>query len=351
MLEVHDIGTTTAAPGRPALEVAEVVLASTVLTVRLLTLGGAIRSVETPDARGRLGPVHLGLPTLADYEDAARNPHLGGSIGRYANRIAGARFSLDGRDVVLEPNEGPNQLHGGRDGFDRRVWELLAANGADDGGTARFRLVSPDGDQGFPGAVTATATYAVAGDTLRIAYEAIADAPTVVNLTNHGYWNLDGSATVDEHHLALAADLVLPVDDAGVPSGPLRPVAGTVFDLRLRTRLGPAVASHPPGFDHCFAVPGPAGTLRAAAVLDAPASGRWMALRTDQPGVQLYTGNNLRDPFRTHGSVSLETQCFPDTPNRPDLGSARLGPGERYANVTELRFGTGRPPGVDDVEW
>lgn len=159
MLEVHTIGATTAAPGRPAVDVREVVLASSVVTVRLLTLGAAIRSVEAPDAAGRPGPVHLGLATLADYEDPTRNPHLGGSIGRYANRIAGARFRLDGRDIVLAPNEGSNQLHGGPDGFDRRVWDLVAADGAEDGGSALFRLVSPDGDQGFPGAVTATATY------------------------------------------------------------------------------------------------------------------------------------------------------------------------------------------------
>lgn len=184
-------------------------------------------------------------------------------------------------------------------------------------------------------------------DVLQITYEVVADAPTVVNLTNHGYWNLDGSPTVDEHYLAIAADLVLPVDDAGIPIGPLRPVAGTSFDLRTRTRLGPVIASHPPGIDHCFAVKGQTGTLRAAAVVDAPASGRWMAVRTNQPGVQLYTGNGLSRPFRPHGSVSLEAQRFPDTPNRPELGSAMLRPEERYSNLTEFRFGTGRPPGVD----
>ena len=135
---------------------------------------------------------------------------------------------------MLQPNEGPNQLHGGPDGFDRRVWDLLDADGTDDGGLALLRLVSADGDQGFPGTVTATAGYEIQGDILRITYEAVTDAPTVVNLTNHGYWNLDGAPTVGEHYLALAADLVLPVDDTGIPTGPLQPVAGTPFDLRTR---------------------------------------------------------------------------------------------------------------------
>ncbi len=344
------IGAVAGTPGRPAADVREVLISSQAVALRLLTLGAAIRGVETADASGRHGPVHLGLPTLADYEDRTRNPHLGGSIGRYANRIAGACFPLDGRDVSLLANEGPNQLHGGPDGFDRRVWDLVDAQARDDGGAALFRLVSPDGDQGFPGTVTATATYQIQGDVLRISYDAVTDAPTVVNLTNHGYWNLDGATTVDEHHLALAADLVLPVDDAGIPTGPLQPAAGTPFDLRTRTRLGTAMTAHPPGFDHCFAVRGQAGVLRATAVLDAPASGRWMTVRTDQPGVQLYTGNNLQEPFGVHGSVSLETQHFPDAPNRPDLGSALLVPGEHYSSVTELRFGTGEPPSVHQLD-
>ena len=317
------------------------------MSVRVLTLGAAVRSVEVPDAAGRPGPVHLSLPTLEEYLDTDRNPHFGGSIGRYANRIADARFPLDGEEVVLAPNEGANQLHGGPVGFDRRVWELLTADDEGDGGVARFRLESPDGDQGFPGAVTATAAYRIRRNILGIEYEAVTDAPTIVNLTNHGYWNLDGSPTVADHFVTLAADQVLPVDVQGIPTGPLLSVAGTPFDLRERTRLGTAMARQPSGFDHCFAIRGPAGVMRDAAVVDAPASGRWMRLRTDQPGVQLYTGNGLREPFRAHGSVSLETQLFPDTPNRPELGSAVLLPGERYVSRTELRLGTGRPPTLD----
>ena len=347
MVHVEPFGTT--AGGR---EVEQVTLSSTVLTVRLLTLGAAIATVVAPDVHGRPGDVHLGLPDLAAYEDRARNPHLGATIGRYANRIAGARFTLDGHDYFLVANNGPNTLHGGPDGWDRQVWDLLdtasddGSAGDADGGTAVFRLASPDGDEGFPGRVTATATFEVAGDRLRISYHATTDAPTVINMTDHGYWNLDGAPTVADHHLAVAASRVLPVDAAGIPTGTPEPVGGTPFDLRSRSRLGPVIDAVPPGLDHCYAIDGAPGALRPAAVLDAPASGRWMTVRTDQPGLQVYTGNGLGAPFAPHGSVSLETQRFPDAPNRPELGACRLDPGDDYVGVTELRFGTGEPPAL-----
>ncbi len=351
MIALRTLGTTTPAPGRRPAEVHDVVLASSSVKVRLLSLGAAIRSVETPDASGRQGNVHLSLASLADYENPNLNPHLGGSIGRYANRIAGAAFPLDGREVRLLPNEGQHQLHGGPDGFDRRVWDLLDTDDGSDGGAVRFALVSADGDQGFPGTLTAWAVYELRDDLLTVTYEAVTDARTIVNLTNHGYWNLDGAPTVGEHFVSLAAETVLPVDEAGIPGGPIQPVESTPFDLRRRTRLGTAMAlAAPAGFDHCFAVRGEAGRLRPAAVLDVPASGRWMTVRTDQPGLQLYTGNHLGAPFTRHGSVSLETQRFPDTPNRPELGSALLDPGQRYRNVTELRFGTGTPPRLDELD-
>lgn len=349
MITVASFGTTSAESGRPATEVRLVELASAVLTVRVITLGAAIASVEAPDADGRMSGVHLSLPSLADYEDPVRNQHLGASIGRYANRIAGARFPLDGAAVRVVANDGPNHLHGGGLGFDRHVWDLVSTDDGSDGGTARFRFVSSDGDQGYPGTVEVDATYELRGDTLRVTYRSTTDAPTVVNLTNHGYWNLDGADTVDDHLVSIAADRYLPVDDTGIPTDGLRPVDGTSFDLRSPTRLGPAMAASPTGgFDHCFAIDGAVGDLRPAAVLEAPASGRWMAVATNQPGVQLYTGDQLRAPFRPHASVSLETQRFPDTPNRPELGSAVLVPGQVDESITVLRFGVRsptRPPG------
>lgn len=325
---------------------ARVELSSDRLRVRLLALGAAIRDVTAPDSKGAMGPVHLGLAHLAEYADRSRNPHLGGSIGRYANRIAGAHFDIEGVGHDLSANDGPNTLHGGADGWDRRLWQLSDVCGSADGGAVVFSLVSPDGDQGFPGRVEATATYELDGPRLRITYQAATESPTVVCMTNHGYWNLDGRPTVADHHLAVAADEVLPVDDAGIPEGGLSPVEGTPFDLRSRTALGPVIEAVPGGLDHCFAVRGRPGSVRPAAVLDAPRSGRWMRVATDQRGVQVYTGNHLGLPFAAHGSVSLETQAFPDSPNRPGLGSVRLDPGERYLNVTELLFGVGDPPAV-----
>jgi aldose 1-epimerase len=340
------LGRVGAAPGRPAADVDEVELTGAVLSVRLLGLGAATRQVLAPDRHGRPGPVHLSLPTLADHDDPARNPYLGATVGRWANRIAGAAFHLDGRRVELVPNQGRHQLHGGPVGFDRHVWDLVdAVDAGRDGGQVTFRLVSDDGDQGFPGRLTVHATYRVAGPVLGITYEAETTAPTVVNLTHHGYWNLDGTATVADHRLALRASRVLPVDRDGIPTGGLVPVDGTPFDLRRPKPLGAAMAAAGGGFDHCLAVDGPPGRTRAAAVLHAPASGRWMALRTDQPGLQLYTGNGL--PFRRHGAVCLEAQRFPDAPNRPELGDPVLRPGERYVSVTELTFGTGPPPALE----
>ena len=350
MISARTYGTTTPTASRPATVVDLLEVSSSSISLKLLTLGATIASLDAPDDSGRQGPVHLTLPSLLEYEDPSRNAHLGASIGRFANRIAGARFTLDGAPVEVMPNEGRNQLHGGPIGFDRRVWDLLATEPTDEGGTVTFGLVSPDGDQGFPGTVTATAIYELAGDRLRITYRATTDAATVVNLTNHGYWNLDGSTTIAGHRLTLAADRVLPVDSAGIPTGGLISVEGTCFDLRQPTELGSAMTSSPSGgFDHCFAVDGPDDTIRPAAVLSSAASGRWLSMRTNRPGIQLYTGNGLAPPFHVHETVSLETQRFPDTPNRPELGSAVLRPGEVDEAITEMRFGVGAPPSIENI--
>ncbi|MFZ4519386.1 MAG: aldose epimerase family protein [Microthrixaceae bacterium] len=331
----------------PAFELVE--LGSDEVSVELSGLGAAIRSVVVPDAAGRPSSVHLHLTDPAEHRDRHRNPHLGATVGRYANRIAGASFPLDGRRVDLVANNGANTLHGGPDGFDRRVWAVRDADDGVDGAAVTFDLVSPDGDQGFPGQVRASATYELSGDELTITCTATTDAPTVVNLTNHGYWNLDGAGpggwgAVRDHELVLACSTVLPVDADGIPTGVPEPVTGTPFDLRTSTVLGPAMDAAGGGFDHCFGVDGTVGDVRPVAVLRSPSTGRWMSVHSDQVGVQLYTGNGLGDPFAPHTAVSLETQAFPDTPNRPELGSVRLDPHARYETVTVLRFGVGEPP-------
>ncbi len=331
----------------PAFELVQ--LGSAGMTVVVSGLGAAIFSVEVPDAAGRPGEVHLHLPEAADHRTRARNPHLGATVGRYANRIAGASFPLDGRTVALVANDGPNTLHGGPDGFDRRVWDVRDADDGVDGGAVTFELESPDGDQGFPGRIRASATYELSGDEVTVTYTATADEPTVVNLANHGYWNLDGPGPdgwgpVHRHELALSCSTVLPVDPAGIPTGGPEPVDGTPFDLRRPTPLGPAMAAAGGGFDHCFGVDGATGEVRPVATLRSPATGRWMTVHSDRVGVQLYTGNGLGEPFAPHTAVCLETQSFPDTPNGPSAGSVRLAPGQRYESVTVLRFGVGDPP-------
>ena len=313
----------------------------------LISFGASIRSLETPDNEGAFGPVHLSLDSVEQYQDAALNPYLGASVGRYANRIAGARFDLDGTVVELTPNEGDNQLHGGPAGFGRRNWELLSKEHTPEGGTVAFGLESQDGDQGFPGNLRVRATYELAGDTLRISYLASTDAPTVVNLTNHGYWNLDGDSTIFGHGLRLDADQVLPVDKAGLPAGDLQDVQNTAFDFLQRRIMSDAFMGRPAGFDHCYKLNGVSGRLRFAAQVDSPRNGRWMRIRTDQPGVQLYTGNGLGAPFTKHGALCLETQMFPDTPNHPELGSSVLRPGLEYGSVTELQFGVSEGESAD----
>ncbi len=344
MIRTRVVGRMPAGTLDEGVEVDGATLSSTGLEVELLGLGAAIAGVRAPDRSGATGPVHLALDGLDGYAERSLNPHLGASIGRYANRIAGARFELGGRSHVLDANNGPNTLHGGSDGWDRRVWSLVDATDDPDGGTVVFGHHSPDGDSGFPGAADATAEFSLDGDRLRITYEVTTDSPTVVSMTNHGYWNLAGSGTVLDHRLRVHADEVLPVGPDGIPTGAPVPVEGSVFDLRDPTGLGGVIESMPGGLDHCYVVRGDPGVQRRCAVLECPSTGRWMRLSTDQPGVQVYTGNNLHPPFAVHGAVSLETQALPDSPNHPEYGSVVLEPEETYRAVSEYTFGTGPAP-------
>lgn len=308
----------------------------------MLTLGATLRTVRLPDGAGGTIGATAELADVDAYADRTASPYLGSTVGRWANRIAGARFTLDGRVHHLDANEGDNQLHGGPWGLDRRVWTADATDGPD-GGTIRLETTSPDGDQGFPGTLTATATYELTGDRLRVTYEAVTDAPTIASFTNHTYWNLAGTGTIHDHDLAVHAERYLPVDGEHIPTNGPAPVEGTPYDLRKPRRIGDVLGELGAGIDHCYvvtpeALDAPAG-LRPAARLVDRRSGRWMELATDQPGIQVYTGEALTSPLRRHGGLALETQRLPDAPNHTDLGPAALRPGERYTHHIELRFG------------
>ncbi|MEK9736836.1 MAG: aldose epimerase family protein [Candidatus Nanopelagicales bacterium] len=307
-----------------------------VIRVSLLDLGAAIHGVEVPDRDGQLGPVHLSLPSIADYAYVPLNPHLGATLGRYANRISGGAFTLDGTTYRLDTNQPPNTLHGGLRGFDRLTWSVDAIDESADGVAVTFSLMSPDGDEGFPGALTALATYRISHGRIEIDMSATTDAPTVVSLANHGYWNLDGSRSIADHELQVSAHRRLSMDATGIPTGVVE-VTGTPYDLLTPQRLGPVIEATD-GLDDCYLVDGEG--LRTAARLSAPHSGRTMTVSSDAPGLQVYTGNSLHPPFDVHQSVSLEAQRLPDAPNQPDLGACMLRPGAEYRTVTRLDFGT-----------
>ncbi|CQR64265.1 aldose epimerase family protein [Streptomyces leeuwenhoekii] len=297
--------------------------------VRVLSYGGIVQSAEVPDRDGRSADVVLGFAELDGYL-AHPEPYLGALVGRYANRIAGGRFTLDGRTYPLARNNGPNCLHGGERGFDKRVWDVAPVEHG-----VRLSRVSPDGEEGFPGRLEVSATYTLdATGALRIAYEAVTDAPTVVSLTNHSYFRLDGPGAAGGHQLRLAASRYTPVDADLVPTGALEDVTGTRFDFR---RARPAQA----GYDHNFALDkGVTDTPVGVAELYAPASGRVLTVATTEPGLQLYTADHLGEPFAPGAGVALETQRFPDSPNRPEFPSAVLRPGEVFRSTTVYGFGT-----------
>ncbi|MDR7040643.1 aldose 1-epimerase [Methylobacterium sp. BE186] len=322
------------------------------LRAAILDYGGILTRLDVPDRAGRPANVVLGLADLADYE--ARNPHFGALTGRYANRIGGGRFSLDGREYRLPLNAGPNTLHGGPNGFDKRIWAVEAAEPA--------RLVlhyrSCDGEEGFPGNLDVSVAYALTeDDALRIDYAAWTDRPTVLNLTNHSYFNLagEGSGDVLGHLVSIAADAFTPTDATQVPTGAIEPVAGTPFDFRTPIALGARIREAVPqlamakGYDHNFVLRGGRTGLRPVATCLDPGSGRRLEVSTTEPGLQLYTGNNLdgtlagpsRRLYRPGDAVCFETQGFPDAPNRPDFPSAVLRPGTCFTSTTLYRFDLG----------
>lgn len=320
---------------------------STGLRLTVLDLGATVARVQVPAPGGGFADVALGLASAADYA-SGENPYLGATVGRYANRIGGARFTLDGVPHVLTANEGTTCLHGGPGGFHSRRWSVSDAGP----GVLELALVSPAGDQGFPGQVTAQVRYTVTEDAVTIEHRARTDAPTVVSLTNHTYFNLAGQGTVEDHRLTVAADAFLPVDARSIPLGYLEPVQDTPFDLRRAATLHDRVRSEHPqvrltaGIDHAFVVRGDG--LRLAARLEHPPTGRALEVSATQPSVQVYTGNQLdgslvdRDgrPLGPRAGIALECQGYPDAPNQPSFPSAVLRPGEEYHATTVWRFST-----------
>jgi aldose 1-epimerase len=324
--------------------------------VKIINFGGIIASVTVPDKNGAVKNVVCGFDNLLAYE--THNAYFGCVAGRYANRIAKGRFTLDGKTYQLATNDGPNHLHGGVQGFDKKIWDLTREIASPDEEGIELHYLSPDGDENYPGNLDVYMTYTLtARNELRIDYRATTDAATVVNLTNHTYWNLagEGSGTVFGHHLQINADRFTPVDDTAIPIGEQDNVEGTPFDFRQPKTIGRDIHSDHQqiafglGFDHNWVLnrPSPEDTsLIKAAQLTDPSSGRTMEVWTTEPGIQFYSGNFLNGanygpshrPYRQSYGLALETQHFPDSPNQPDFPSTVLQPGQVYQSRTEYRF-------------
>jgi aldose 1-epimerase len=317
------------------------------LRVKIMTYGATIVSVEVPDRKGKAENVTLSLDTLDDYLKG--HPFFGSTVGRYANRIAKGKFTLDGKQYTLATNNNENHLHGGLKGFGKAVWKVEPLETADAVGVI-FTHVSPDGDEGYPGKLNAEVTYSLTNDNeLKMEYEATTDRPTIVNLTNHTYWNLTGANDdVLGHELTLNADRYLPVDKGLIPLGELKNLKGTPMDFTAPMTIGSRIARVEGGYDHCYVLnkkPGEGKNLSPAAVVYEPKSGRVMEIYTSEPGVQFYSGNFLDGQqqrggkkFTKHYGFCLETQHFPDSPNIPSFPSVLLKPGETYTHKTVHKF-------------
>ncbi|NEE00653.1 aldose epimerase family protein [Phytoactinopolyspora halotolerans] len=324
------------------------------MEVTVLTYGGILQRISVPDRRGRLDNVTLGFDNLDDYVER-NDPYFGAIIGRYGNRIAGGEFTLDGVEYQLATNNGPNHLHGGDVGFDKRVWEVTDTFADRHSAGLELEYTSPDGEEGYPGTLETTVAYTLTNkNEIVIDYEATTDAPTIVNLTNHAYFNLsgEGSGTIEDHRLRLNASHYTPVDETLIPTGEIAPVAGTPFDFRRSTEIGARIReSHQQllfgqGYDHNFVLDRESDGLELAAELRDRSSGRTLSIHTTEPGIQFYSGNFLDgslvgtggQTYRQSDGLALETQHFPDSPNQPDFPSTVLRPGQTYETTTVYQF-------------
>ncbi len=322
-------------------------------SVTISEYGCSMLSLQMPDESGEIGETILGFPWLPGY--LRDTNYLGALIGRYANRIAHGRFSLDGETYVLSNNEGGHHLHGGRRGFSHHLWqgEIIELDGCP---ALQFERVSPDGEEGYPGELSCRVVFSLSPDhEVDVTISCETSAPTVVNLTLHPYFNLDepGTSAMD-HRVRIHASEFLPVDNGMIPIGERLPVAETPFDFRTLRTLGERIGEDHPqlaigkGYDHTFPLEDADGTLREAAVVQAARSGRWLRIFTTAPGIQLYSGNHLGESVNGHDIVHpyrsglcLEPQAWPDSPNQPDFPDTTLRPGEEYVHRIRYSFGTG----------
>jgi aldose 1-epimerase len=320
------------------------------MEARIASYGGTVMSLLVADARGKFDDVVLGHDKVEDYPE--KSPYFGCLIGRYGNRIAKARFTLDGKKYELAANNGENSLHGGRKGFDKVVWTARPV-GSELGPALELTYLSKDGDEGFPGTLAVTARYTVTEDNgLRVDFSATTDRKTIVNLTHHSYFNLAGEGDILGHEVLLNAKHFTPVDASLIPTGELRPVAGTPFDFTRSTAVGARIDAddeqirYGGGYDHNWVIDKPAGALGLVGRVCEARSGRVMEVLATAPGAQLYTGNYLDGTitgkrgwrYTKRAALCVEPQCYPDTPNQPGFPSATLSPGETYKQTIIYKF-------------
>src|ERR1051326_8741617 len=317
---------------------------------RICNYGGILVSMKVPDRHGKIGDVSLGYDYFEDY--LKNNPFFGALVGRYGNRIARGKFSLDGKEYTLAINNGPNSLHGGLKGFDKVVWEP-SIRATPDGAALQLKYLSKDGEEGFPGNLSVTALYTLTEDNgLKLEYTATTDKTTIVNLTQHSYFNLAGKGDVLKHLVLINADRFTPVDETLIPTGELRPVDGTPFDFRKPTAIGARIEQPDEqlkfggGYDHNFVINKVMGELTVMARVTEPTSGRALEVLSTEPGLQFYSGNFLDGKLTGKGGwgyqflndFCMEPQHFPDSPNHPDFPSVLLKPGQVYHNIIVFRF-------------